>query len=107
MTNRPLTPEEAERERRNQASADLHGGVQVLDADRPAAAGTPAITHTTTTDPYTAAPGPLGPFPPETTEPTIEQQARAEAARANWGWSSALGAIAIILLVILLLYWIF
>lgn len=120
--NRPI--DRAERDRRWEATADSHGGVEVLDADRPRVAGEPNITHQTTRDPYT--PGPMDLERGTSSDPTDQRgvnprpmdrpatgptpypapgQAQVAANRGRYSWSTLLTAIAVVLVVILLLSW--
>ncbi len=112
MTNQTRTPTPSETERRNQASAGSHGGVEVLDADRPQRAGSPAITHQTTTDPYRgtsdpADPRPLGQPGVAVTETPHTQQSTLEASRGRNAWGAALATLAVIVLLIWLITWFF
>lgn len=108
-TNDPAVAQ-AERERRQAASAGSHGGVEVLDADRPVAAGAPNITHQTTTDPYRADPytadprveDPAAPNQHPVTEPNAVQ---VDQGRGTWG--TILAGLVIVLVVLWLLTWIF
>jgi hypothetical protein len=110
MTDQRRTPTPAptptETERRNQASAGSHGGVEVLDADRPQGAGSPAITHQTTTDPYRDAPAAADPRP--LGQPGVApQQSTLEASRGRNAWGAALATLAVIVLLIWLITWFF
>lgn len=108
-TNDPAVTQ-AERERRRAASAESHGGVEVLDADHPVAAGAPNITHQTTTDPYRSAPytadarlsDPAAPNQRLVTEPNPVQ---VDGGRGNWG--KILAGLVIVLIVLWLLSWLF
>jgi len=108
-TNDP-TVTQAERERRRAAEAASHGGVEVLDADRPAAAGAPNITHQTTTDPY--RPDPYTPDP-RLGDPVIPgdrsivEPAAVDGDRGRSTWGTILAGLVIVLIVLWLLTWIF
>lgn len=103
-TNDPAVTQ-AERERRRAASADSHGGVEVLDADRPVAAGAPNITHQTTTDPYRADPRLGDPAAPNQRPVTEPNPVQVDRGRGTWG--TILAGLVIVLIVLWLLTWLF
>ncbi len=100
MTNDPIVA--TEQERRIQASAANHGGVQVLDADRPHVVGAPAITHQTTNDPYTAAPTPRDPAGIEAANRLVEPT-RAPVTDQRSPWATLLLALLLIAVAIWLI----
>ncbi|MEZ4679287.1 MAG: hypothetical protein R2932_34215 [Caldilineaceae bacterium] len=113
MNNNSVTP--TERERRNEASAGTHGGVEVLDADRPRTPGAPNITHQTVDDPYRAEAAPVdrsprtvgqGPIDPDH-RPVVTPPADPTPASTGINWGMLLTAIVVILAGIWLLTWIF
>lgn len=116
MTNERI--DRTERERRREATADTHGGVEVLDADRPHLPGEPDSTHQTTTDPYSANPRMTrdnvtiddNVARPQTADgrPLGETASAAPyhtPARDRSSWGPVLTGIAVILLIVLLLVW--
>lgn len=102
MTNHPIA--DTEQERRTQASAANHGGVHVLDADRPQAVGAPAITHQTTNDPYTAAPAPVDPTGIDAANRLVDPTL-APAAQPRSSWGTLLLALLLIVAAIWLITW--